>query len=107
MVILYGKETITMKSLKRTYALPEETVSRFEQKVGAGRRSAILAELMENWLRQAEREKLRQEIIQGCQEMADVYLEVEREYHPLEEEVHRGLFAGPKTRRHYPSSARS
>lgn len=96
-----------MKSLKRTYALPEDIITRFEQKIRAGRRSAVLAELMENWLGQTEREKLRQEIIQGCQEMADVYLEVEREYHPLEEEVHRGLSAGPKARRGNPSSARS
>jgi hypothetical protein len=36
-----------------------------------------------------EREQLRKEIIEGCRDMADVYLEVEREYHPLEEEVQR------------------
>src|SRR5436853_1555393 len=96
-----------MKSLKRTYALPEETIIRFERKVGAGKRSAVLAELMEIWLGQTERQRLREEIIQGCREMADVYLEVEQEYHPLEEEVHRGLSGGTKTRRRNPSSARS
>ena len=95
-----------MKSLKRTYALPEETIIRFEQKVGAGKRSAVLAELMENWLGQTQRQKLREEIIQGCREMADVYLEVEREYHPLEEEIHRGLSSGTKARRRNPSPAR-
>jgi beta-lactamase superfamily II metal-dependent hydrolase len=34
-------------------------------------------------------EQLRQAAIQGCREMADVYKEIEREYHPLEEEVER------------------
>jgi len=96
-----------MKSLKRTYVLPQETIGRFEQKVEAGRRSAVLAELLDNWLAESERKKLREEIIEGCREMADIYLEVEREYHPLEEEIHRGLSSSPKTRRRYPSQARS
>ena len=30
---------------------------------------------------------LRAAIIKGCKEMAEVYLETERDYHPLEEEV--------------------
>ena len=34
-------------------------------------------------------EDLRRDIIEGCREMADVHLETEREYHPLEEEVER------------------
>jgi hypothetical protein len=96
-----------MKSIKRTYALPEETIIRFERKVGVGKRSAVLTELLENWLSQAERKRLREEIIQGCRDMADVYLEVEREYHPLEEEVHRGLSGSAKTGRRHPGSARS
>ena len=96
-----------MRSLKRTYALPEDTIIRFEKRVGAGKRSAVLAELMENWLGQTERKKLREEIIQGCRQMADVYLEVEREYHSLEEEVHRGLSGGAKAGRRNPRSPRS
>jgi len=52
----------------------------------------------------SNRKRLRQEIVGGCREMADVYLAVEREYHPLEEEVHRALSASPKARRSQASS---
>lgn len=34
-------------------------------------------------------ETLRQNIIEGCREMWDVYVETEREFHSLEEEVAR------------------
>jgi hypothetical protein len=91
---------------KRTYALPGETLEVFEKEVEAGKRSALIGELLRNWLEQKKRERLRREIIEGCREMADIYLEVEREYHPLEEEVHRALEAKPKTRRNRPGSAR-
>jgi hypothetical protein len=30
-------------------------------------------------------------MIVGCRDMADVYLAIEREYHPLEEEVQRAV----------------
>ncbi len=43
------------------------------------------------WLDRQRRECLRQKIIAGCEAMADIYLATEREYHPLEEEVQRGL----------------
>jgi hypothetical protein len=46
-------------------------------------------------------------VIEGCREMADIYLEVEREYHPLEEEVHRALEAQPQARRNRARTARS
>jgi hypothetical protein len=34
------------------------------------------------------REKLRQAIIEGCQAMADLHLDIEQEYHSLEEEAY-------------------
>jgi hypothetical protein len=34
-----------------------------------------------------KRQQLRHDIIDGCREMAEIYLEIEAEYHPLEEEV--------------------
>ena len=34
-----------------------------------------------------QEQTLRQNIIEGCREMWDVYVETEREFHPLEEEV--------------------
>jgi predicted RNase H-like HicB family nuclease len=48
----------------------------------------VMAMCLEELDRQ-RREQLRKEIIEGCRDMADVYLEVEREYHPLEEDVER------------------
>lgn len=38
---------------------------------------------------EARNEKLRAEIETGCREMWDEMLEIEREFHPLEEEVER------------------
>jgi hypothetical protein len=37
------------------------------------------------------RARLRARIIAGCRVMAEEYLAVEREFHPLEEEVHRAI----------------
>ncbi len=88
-----------MALTKRAYALPEETIAPFEQLVPPGKRSATVAELLQGWLERRRRQKLRAEIIEGCREMADVYREIERDFHPLEEEVERVLEAAPKTRR--------
>ncbi|MBI2841921.1 MAG: hypothetical protein HYX78_00820 [Armatimonadetes bacterium] len=79
-----------MAAVKRTYALPAEMVERFEQVVAPGKRSAVLTEALSAWLEERKRAELRQEIAEGCCEMWDIYLEAEREFNPLEEEiVHR------------------
>jgi len=80
-----------MKPLKRTYSLPPETVERFERAVMPGKRSAFVASLIEERMAEREREALRRDIIRGCQDMAETYLEMEREFHPLEEEVQRAF----------------
>jgi hypothetical protein len=80
-----------MRLLKRTYSLPPDTLERFEQTVAPGQRSALIAELLCEWLETQRRKQLRREVIEGCREMADIYLEIEQEFHPLEEEVHRAL----------------
>jgi len=33
------------------------------------------------------KEELRQNIIEGCREMWDINVEIEHEFHPLEEEI--------------------
>lgn len=33
------------------------------------------------------RKRLRDEVVAGCREMAEIYVETEREFHPLEEEI--------------------
>lgn len=80
-----------MEIVKRTYSLPLDIASTFEVEVESGKRSAVIAELIQNWLEGKQQKQLRQAIIEGCREMSDVYLEIEQEYHPLEEEVHRAL----------------
>ena len=80
-----------MEMSKRTYALPAQTLKRFEQEISPGKRSAKVAELIEDWIREREREALRQNIIEGCREMWDVYLETAQEWEPLDREADRGL----------------
>jgi len=78
-----------MGLLKRTYSLPEDVLNSFESVVSRGRRSAVLASLIEAWLEERRLKKLRADIVTGCREMAGEYLEQEKTYHPLEEEVDR------------------
>src|SRR4051794_20058341 len=89
-----------MRLVKRTYVLPPAIVKEFEGSVSAGERSAVIAQLLEAWLERRKREQLRQAIIEGCREMAEVYREIEREYHPLEEEVQHALEDESPPRRH-------
>ena len=84
-----------MTLMKRTYALPSETLAQFEQAVATGKRSAVISSLLREWLDEQRRARLRHEIIEGCQAMADVYLEIEQAYHPLEEEVQHALDIRP------------
>lgn len=87
-----------MALTKRTYALPTEVLTAFEEAVSPGKRSALIAKLLAEWLEEKRRELLRREIIEGCHEMAELYLETEKEWHPLEEEVQRALDPQPETR---------
>lgn len=89
-----------MSLLKRTYALPQDTIEQFERTVSTGKRSNAVARLMREWLDKKQREQLRREVIEGCREMAVEYLTIEKEFHPAEEEIHRALDARPKKRRH-------
>lgn len=83
-----------MQTRKRTYALPQATIEKFEQTVTSGQRSTTLARLIEEWLEKQREEAVRQSIIEGCLEMADVFLEIEQEFRPLDEEVSRVYFPG-------------
>ena len=94
-----------MTLLKRTYALPAGILEAFEKEVPAGRRSAVLGELIGGWLEERRRARLRSEVVEGCQAMAVIYRQIEQEYHPLEEEVERGPKTGtaPRRRRSRPA----
>jgi len=87
-----------MALLKRTYALPPDALEEFENAVAPGKRSGVITELLRDWLEEQRRQRLRREVIEGCRVMADIYLELERAYHPLEEEVEHALDAQSETR---------
>ncbi len=78
-----------MEKAKRTYALPEQTLKRFEREVAPGKRSAKVAELIEGWIREREREALRQNVIEGCREMNEIYLQVAKEWEGADDELWR------------------
>ncbi len=82
-----------MQTRKRTYVLPQTTVEKFEQTVASGQRSAALARLIEAWLTKQQEEALERDIIEGCREMADVYLEIQREFDPLDTEVTSAFYS--------------
>lgn len=58
-------------------------------------------------LQQENPQRLRRDIAEGCAEMTELYLEIEKEFHPLEEEVHRVLEGKPQARRHRPGQGLS
>jgi hypothetical protein len=96
-----------MRLVKRTYVFPPQLLEGFERTVPAGERSALVARLMQEWLETSKREQLRGDIIAGCREMAEVYRDVEREYHSLEEEVQHAVDKEPSSRRDRSRSTRS
>lgn len=87
-----------MSSIKRTYVLPPDLLEQFEREVERGRRSAVITELLRRWLDDRRRQRLRAQVIEGCREMADVMLEIEREFNPLDEEIDRALDCHSETR---------
>jgi len=92
---------------KRTYSMPADTLARFEREVPRGKRATVLSELLANWLDARRRERLRRDIVQGCRDMSEIYLETEREFHPLEEEVQRALDSSAAKGRGRARSSRS
>ena len=82
---------------KRTYLLPDDVLAEFEAQIPAGKRGSAVAAALREWLDEKRREKLRAEIEEGLREMAEIYLETEREFHALEEEVDRKLHADERT----------
>jgi metal-responsive CopG/Arc/MetJ family transcriptional regulator len=76
-----------MRSVKRTYVLPQDLLERFEEEVEPGRRSAVITELLRRWLDERRCQRLRAQVIEGCYEMAEVMLEIEREWSLLDEDT--------------------
>jgi len=80
-----------MKLAKRTYSLPPPIVQRLEKTVAPGQRSSFIAKLLEDWFARQERLEMRRQIVEGCREMKEVYLEIDREWNRSGEEAWRDL----------------
>ena len=80
-----------MKLAKRTYALPHKTIEQFEITVDSGRRSGVIAELISNYLENRKREALRADIEQGCRDMWDLYRDINKEWEPTDDALHRAI----------------
>jgi hypothetical protein len=91
-----------MKLVKRTYLLPPDTLASFEHMVPPDGRSILVGTLLRDWLKQQRRDQLRRAVAEGCRDMAEFYLKVEKEHHALEEEVHHALEDQPAARRRRP-----
>ena len=74
---------------KVTISLPIETVERLESAVPAGQRSRFIDQLIQDKLAEQERQKLRALMVECCQVMYEDNLQIEEEFHSLEEEVER------------------
>ena len=77
------------KLAKRTYTLPLAVVARFEDRLAPGERSGFLAKLLEEWLAEQERDELRRKLVAGCQAMREDYLQVDKEWNAVSDEVWR------------------
>ena len=73
--------------VKKTYSLPKYLVQEFENNTKKRERSKIISKLVEEWIDRKKKERLRKQIMAGCREMSNLYLEIEKEYYPLEVEV--------------------
>lgn len=80
-----------MNLAKRTYTLPPSLLERYEQQLAPGQRSKIIAQLMEDWLAERERAELRSQVIEGCKQMASLYLEVDQEWNNSADEIWREI----------------
>ncbi len=66
--------------VKRTYVIPEDIIRIFESQVPAGKRSAVVVELIREWNERRNLDALRLNVIAGCLDMADVQQELMREF---------------------------
>jgi metal-responsive CopG/Arc/MetJ family transcriptional regulator len=80
-----------MKLAKRTYSFPSDLLERFEGRLPSGERSKFVAQLIEAWLAERDREELRKQVIEGCKEMDGLYQEIDKEWNTAAEAVWRDL----------------
>jgi hypothetical protein len=74
---------------RMTIAFTEATRRLIEQLLPAGQRTDFVDRVVQEALRRMAREKLREEMAECAREMYDEIMELEEDFRPLEEEVHR------------------
>lgn len=62
-----------------------------EQLVPSGQRTEFVDRAVQEALRRLHQERLEEEIAECAREMHDEIMQIEAEFHPLEEELHRQL----------------
>ncbi len=72
-----------------TFAFPDDLAARLETVVPPRQRNAFVAKAVREQLEALQRERLRAEMEECAREMYDEILQIEAEFHPLEEELHR------------------
>lgn len=74
---------------KRTYVLTSEVLEQFELRVAPGKRGAFIAEAIQKQLEEQRLAEIRARIEEGLNDSENeaLYLEVEREWAPLSDEL--------------------
>ena len=72
-----------------TFTFPADLAAHMETAVPPRQRNAFVAKAVREQLEAVQREKLRAEMEECAREMYDEILQIEAEFHPLEEELHR------------------
>jgi hypothetical protein len=72
-----------------TFAFPPELATRLDSVVPPRQRNAFVARAVQAQLEAIEEEQFRLEMEECAREMYDEILQIEAEFHPLEEEIHR------------------
>jgi hypothetical protein len=78
-------------SRRFTFAFPADLAGRLETAVPPRQRNAFVANAVRAQLEALERERLRADMEECAREMYDEILQIEAEFHPLEEELHRQI----------------
>ena len=97
----------TMSLYKRTYSIDANIILAFEQLVKSGNRSIVITELLKSFLSQKEREKIRQQIVDGSKHIAEFYQQESSAWNSLEEEAYGITDNSTSKRRYSASPARS
>jgi hypothetical protein len=74
-----------------TFGFPPEIAARLEAAVPRRQRNAFVAKAILAQLESLEKEQLRADMEECAREMYDEIVQIEADFHPLEEEIHRQL----------------